>query len=407
MTTLNTPICIVGAGPAGSTASLFLSKYGIPHILTDRQSFPRDKVCGEQFSGRVSHVLKELDPKWEEEMVSQGILYKSRDLYCSLQPENKVARIHFNKNSSPLLKAKRTLFDNFLYQKAKKSSFVRCLDNTYLTHFEKKDNGVLIMDKKETIQITAQLVLFCTGEKTIFFRQLFGEQYSEEGDTFLLLRRYYKPSQLNVVGGFTTETYIVTKPFKHIVLVNPMSDNTTMVEIGIFKPIAQQFGGQLDQLMDTSLNTIDNLRGRFTVDNLIEKTKGSSMLLGKNPRMLSAERMLLVGSAIGSIHPITGYGVGHAMRSAQLAAFWAAESIKANDFSSIFLKKYDKNVLKRMKSDFKLGVFILWALKNFWFSLPLMRLFMVSKWLTTAVTHPRFYRNAINPLFYMRQILKH
>ena len=137
MTIYNTPVCIVGAGPAGSTASLFLSKYGIPHILTDRQSFPRDKVCGEQFSGRVGHVLRELNPQWEAEMVAQDILFQSRYLYWSLQPENKSSLLHFSEKSTPILKAKRTLFDNFLFQKAKASPLATCLENVYLTHFDR------------------------------------------------------------------------------------------------------------------------------------------------------------------------------------------------------------------------------------------------------------------------------
>ena len=406
MTTFNTPICIVGAGPAGSTASLFLSKYGIPHILTDRQSFPRDKVCGEQFSGRISHVLRELNPEWEAEMIVKGILYKSRDVYFSLQPENKMARLHFNENSSPTLKAKRTLFDNFLYIKAKESSFVKCLENTYLTHFEKVTDGVLIYDKTKSVHIKAQLVLFCTGEKTGFLRQFLGKQYSDKGDEFIFLRRYYKPAQPNVSNGFSTEMYIVTKPLRHVMFINPISDNLTMVEMGIFKPLAKKYNGRLDDLMDTSLNTIDNLRGRFTLYNMVEKTKGSSILLGKNPRLMSSDKMLLVGSAIGSIHPITGYGVGHAMRSGQLAAFWAAESVKANDYSATFLKQYDKNILKRMKFDFRFGAVVHFVYQNLRFVLPFLRLFLVSKWFISAVTHPFFYRNAINPFFYVKQMFK-
>ena len=52
-----TPICIVGGGPAGLVASLNLSKNKIHHVLIDKFTFPRDKVCGENFDGRVKHVL--------------------------------------------------------------------------------------------------------------------------------------------------------------------------------------------------------------------------------------------------------------------------------------------------------------------------------------------------------------
>ena len=40
-------VLVVGAGPAGATASYFLShKYGLKVGLFDRKSFPRPKPCG-------------------------------------------------------------------------------------------------------------------------------------------------------------------------------------------------------------------------------------------------------------------------------------------------------------------------------------------------------------------------
>ena len=44
---LDSQVLIVGAGPAGATAAYYLAKAGINVILLDRQSFPRDKVCGD------------------------------------------------------------------------------------------------------------------------------------------------------------------------------------------------------------------------------------------------------------------------------------------------------------------------------------------------------------------------
>lgn len=382
----DTPICIVGAGPAGSTASLFLSKYGIPHILTDRQSFPRDKVCGELFSGRVGHVLKELNPQWEAEMVAQDILFQSRYLYWSLQPENKSSLMHYKGKSPPLLKAKRTLFDNFLFQKAKASPLATCLENVYLTHFDRNtgqssenQKRVVIKDKSGNIQINAQLVLFCSGEKKHFFKKIFGTQYKDKGEEFLSLRRYYRPDKPNSRNNLTPEMYLALHPITHFVFINQISNELTMVELGVLKSAISQYDGRLDQLLDLSLGNIANLQGRFTPDNLAEKTKGNAMLLGANPRLMSAEGMLLVGSAIGSIHPITGYGVGHAMRSAQLAAFWAAESIKKQDNSAHFLKQYDKNIKERMKTDFWAGAFVHWCWKNLWFSIPILRVMMLSQ----------------------------
>jgi len=51
-------IIIVGAGPAGATAAFYLAKSGVKVLLFDRQTFPRDKVCGD-FVGPLA--IKELE----------------------------------------------------------------------------------------------------------------------------------------------------------------------------------------------------------------------------------------------------------------------------------------------------------------------------------------------------------
>jgi flavin-dependent dehydrogenase len=51
-------IVIIGAGPAGATASLFLAKEKIPHTIIDKAIFPRDKICGDALSGKVRPILK-------------------------------------------------------------------------------------------------------------------------------------------------------------------------------------------------------------------------------------------------------------------------------------------------------------------------------------------------------------
>src|SRR5947208_741284 len=57
------PIVIVGAGPAGAAASLFLSEEKIPHLLIDKEKFPRDKICGDAISGKALEIIAKLKPE--------------------------------------------------------------------------------------------------------------------------------------------------------------------------------------------------------------------------------------------------------------------------------------------------------------------------------------------------------
>ncbi len=60
---IKTKVCIVGAGPGGAATALKLSYLGIECVLIDKAVFPRDKVCGDAISGKVTTLLKRLDPE--------------------------------------------------------------------------------------------------------------------------------------------------------------------------------------------------------------------------------------------------------------------------------------------------------------------------------------------------------
>ena len=112
-------VCIVGAGPGGAATALKLSYLGIPCILIDKADFPRDKVCGDAISGKVTTLLNRLDPaimqRFNEESTQidvWGIRF--------VAPNMKELDIPFKPNyvkdvkSAPGYVSKRMDFDNFL-----------------------------------------------------------------------------------------------------------------------------------------------------------------------------------------------------------------------------------------------------------------------------------------------------
>jgi menaquinone-9 beta-reductase len=400
MTFFETPVCIVGAGPSGSTASMFLSKYGVPHILVDRETFPRDKVCGEQFSGRASHVLRELDPNMEADMVAKKILMRSWSLDFTFQPQNKSITYQFEESKTPILKAKRSEFDYYMFQKAKESPLATCIENIYLTTYDPTDTGVVIHDKNKTMQIKAQIVLFCTGEKTPFFKKIFGEKYIDKGNDLLFMRRYYRMPSFRKINP-KTEFHFIQKPVVHFIMHYELPNGLIMIELGTSKKYMKESDMSIEQVFEQSLENVPRLKDLLFGTELAQKSRGTSMLLGVNPRLLSAERFLLAGSAMGSINPITGYGVGHAMRSAQIAAYWAAKSIEANDFSKSFLKQYDVNIKKRMQSDFRFGYLINWSFNYIKYLTPFLNVFMFTGFFAKIM---RNVDTLINPKLYIKRL---
>lgn len=53
-------LVIVGAGPSGSTTAYFSAKNGLKVALLDKESFPRDKYCGDAVCTPAIRILEEM-----------------------------------------------------------------------------------------------------------------------------------------------------------------------------------------------------------------------------------------------------------------------------------------------------------------------------------------------------------
>ncbi|MDX1798412.1 MAG: FAD-dependent monooxygenase, partial [Candidatus Lokiarchaeia archaeon] len=53
-------VCIIGAGPAGSTCAYYLAQKGIIPLVLEKKEFPRDKICGDAFPQRAQIHLERM-----------------------------------------------------------------------------------------------------------------------------------------------------------------------------------------------------------------------------------------------------------------------------------------------------------------------------------------------------------
>lgn len=57
---LKRQVLVVGSGPAGSTAAFYLAKAGVDVLLVDKETWPRDKICGDGQSSVVWPIYKDM-----------------------------------------------------------------------------------------------------------------------------------------------------------------------------------------------------------------------------------------------------------------------------------------------------------------------------------------------------------
>ena len=56
---MKTTVAIIGGGPGGASAAMFLAKHGIKSVIIEKDSFPRYHV-GESMTGECGGLMRKL-----------------------------------------------------------------------------------------------------------------------------------------------------------------------------------------------------------------------------------------------------------------------------------------------------------------------------------------------------------
>lgn len=389
-------VCIIGAGPSGVVCSLFLSKFRIPHILIDKSAFPRDKVCGESFDGRVSRILNELSPSFLTEMRGQGIVQHTWDY--SLTVKRFFLPISFPKSNIPKLIAKRLVFDKFLLQKALASPYVTPL----IEHHVKKliDNPEKIQVIGDGFAIDTSLAILANGAQNAVGK---ASPKQKKEDSLLFVRGYYdgvKPKENQEI-----EIYLLSKPTPVCLYMCPLPNGEYNVEIGLLKKDYKAIGKTKEVLIEECIQEVDGLAKRFANAKLNGGLKGTFMPVDNQIAASAKNRLIYTGANVFSVNPVTGLGVGNAMTMGKLAALQAKSCVEKDRFDSEMTQQYDLAVRKRLENIVRLNKTINFIQKHpalfgwvFYlpFLAPVLKSLLNNAKFIDRFALPAFYKNMLN-----------
>lgn len=357
-----TDILIAGAGPAGASTSIFLSKEKIRHIIIDKAVFPRDKVCGDALSGKTIGMLRRLHENWQQHFFSDS----NKALECNgiqfIAPNNVALDIAFSPGNSSGNEAKgfvckRIDFDNSLTQ-LMNNEFALFLTGTALESIEEKPGGLLItiIRQGERKTIFTKMIAGAEGRSSIVAKQL--AKHAMEPPYYSAgIRAYYKN-----VTGLHQKNYIELHFLKEMqpgyLWIFPLPNGTANVGIGMLSKTVSAKKINLKQLMQEAITTNPALKKRFTGAVMEGNVEGWGLPLGSKKRKLSGNRFILTGDAGSLIDPFTGEGVGNAMVSGLVASRIIRKAVEANDFSADLLQQYDTDLYKKLWTELKLSHYL-------------------------------------------------
>ncbi|NJN77904.1 MAG: NAD(P)/FAD-dependent oxidoreductase [Saprospiraceae bacterium] len=395
---LKTDVCILGAGPGGTTTALYLEKKGISSVLIDKSTFPRHKTCGEAMRVNVYFVLKDLDAEYLEEIEAKDIVLQSNKVRA-IATNGKDLTINLGKAFCYM--GKRYDFDNFLISKIKSKPSIQLIENQGIYKITKNENGYLLTDKSGDFQIQTKLIVVANGGNSNFHGQL--NHPSKSTDNQILgVRAYFKNVQFL---DTTTHIYFFEELYGGYLWVFPLPNGDANIGLAMKSDKIQTHNINLRKTFEAILRH-ERLQPFLKNAMMDGNIGGATVNLPKMGQALSGHGYLLVGDSGLAINPITGLGVGHAMLMGRFAANQVERCLSENDFSATMIKNYDNEVYTMIGEEVKGGLWLTNLLKKTWLVNGMIRFFGSNKRFRKLFENPELSDNLANPKYILKELLK-
>ena len=339
-------VIIVGAGPAGTACALRLKDSGLSVAMLDKQSFPRDKVCGDAIPGRAIKILHQIDPVFASAFKDFDKKFTSNR-----------TRFMYNRKSlnfqwvGEAYTCARINFDNFLFTLVKNKTQVEVYECVVIKNLKISENKVTFFEETNDIFFEATMIIGADGAQSLLAKLLTARTIDRDHHVGSV-RSYYKDVTGTVSN--TTEVFFEKKSLPSYLWVFPLPGNVCNVGFGMLSSTIARKKINLRAMFFQFIKEHPELNERFKNAEMVGELEGFGLPLGSRKVIMSGDNFLLVGDAASLIDPFSGEGIGNAMLSGKLAAEQVIDSFKIKNFSAEKLSNYDTQLMKVIGKEMKL-----------------------------------------------------
>ena len=336
---IKSKIVVVGAGLAGFTAAIHLSKLGYSITIIEKNSFPKHKVCGEYVSNEVIPYLQWL-----------GIDVRS------LNPTS-IDSLHFSTRNGKSIKAllpmggfgvSRLAFDLLLYQKAIENQCEILQETVDSIDFRDDRFSVHLSNNK---MITTDFVLGAFGKRSNLDQKL-GRNFIQKRSPWLAVKGHYKanlPSNLVGLHHFDGGYCGVSKVENDVVNICYLASYKTFKKyegISDYESSVLSKNSILKEILEKATPIFDK---PLTISQISFDQKKPV-----------EQHILMIGDSAGLIHPLCGNGMAMAIKSAQIASnilddFYQKTILTREELEEQYTQKWNLNFRNRLQTGRILG----------------------------------------------------
>lgn len=315
---------VVGSGPGGAIAAATLAQRGKSVLLVDRQSFPRDKVCGDGLPGNVMEMLiKELGI----DIQKAGLKYQQIYGIDMVAPSGSTLLVREKPSAYYSMVSPRYHFDNMLHQYAlSKGAHFEVMD-VDAPLYSKDGNqviGIVQRQGKTLIEHEARIVIAADGVSSAVTRSLRG-RVADPAETAVAIRAYarlkrplrpdptvYFKYLLDLVPGYAW--------------IFPTARDQVNVGLGLFdQEMYKRRGKSLKELLNEFSDAIQN---EFPLEIEPGTLKSWPIPVWTSQDSRVVKGVYLVGDAGRFVDALTGGGIYPAMVTGQLAGQAASRQLE-------------------------------------------------------------------------------